>query len=71
MSGNYFIVAARQAAIAEITPNGEVVAVMKFPADWYRQVEGITFASDNTLLVSDEGAGQRARLTLYPISGSR
>ena len=71
VSGNYFIVAARQAAIAEITPRGFVVAVMKFPAKWHRQTEGITFAPDYTLIVSDEGAGKRARLTLYPISGSQ
>lgn len=71
VSGNYFIVAARQAAIAEITPKGHVVAVMKFPAEWHRQVEGITFAPDYTLIVSDEGAGKRARLTLYPISSNR
>ena len=71
MSGNYFIVAARQGAIAEITPGGQVVAVREFPAQWHRQVEGITFAADGTLIVSDEGAGKRARLTLYPISGSQ
>lgn len=71
VSGNYFVVAARQAAIAEITPSGQVVAVMKFPADWHRQAEGITFAADGTLIVADEGAGKRARLTLYPISASR
>ena len=71
ISGNYFIVAARQGAIAEITPGGKVVAVREFPAQWHRQVEGITFAADGTLIVSDEGAGKRARLTLYPVSGSR
>lgn len=70
MSGNYFIVAARQGAIAEITPEGKVVAVREFPAQWHRQVEGITFAADGTLIVSDEGAGKRARLTLYPVSES-
>ncbi len=70
VSGNYFVVAGRQRAIAEITPNGQVVAVRKLP-DWHRQAEGITFAWDNTLLVSDEGAGKRPRLTLYPISGGR
>ena len=70
VSGNYFIVAARQGAIAEITPEGQVVAVREFPAQWHRQVEGITFASDGTLIVSDEGAGRKARLTLYPVSGS-
>jgi len=68
VSGNYFVVAARQSAIAEITPSGKVIAVMKFPADWHRQVEGITFAPDRALIVSDEGAGKHARLTLYPAS---
>ena len=71
MSGNYFIVAARQGAIAEITPGGKVIAVREFPAQWHRQVEGITFAADGTLIVSDEGAGKRARLTLYPVSDSQ
>ncbi len=71
ISGNYFIVAARQGAIAEITPGGKVVAAREFPAQWHRQTEGITFASDGTLIVSDEGAGKRARLTLYPVSDSQ
>ena len=71
MSGNYFIVAARQGAIAEITPDGQVVAVREFPAQWHRQIEGIAFAADGTLIVSDEGAGRKARLTLYPVSDSQ
>ena len=71
ISGNYFIIAARQGAIAEITPGGKVVAVRAFLAQWHRQAEGITFAADGTLIVSDEGAGRKARLTLYPVSGSQ
>ncbi len=71
VSGNYFVVAARQGAIAEITPGGKVVAVRQFPARWHLQVEGITFAADGTLIVADEGAGRKARLTLYPVSDSR
>ena len=67
VSGNYFVVAARQGAIAEITPGGQVVAVREFPAQWHRQAEGITFAADGTLIVSDEGAGKKAKLTLYPV----
>ena len=67
-SGNYFVVAARQGAIAEMTPAGRVVAVRTFPAKWHRQIEGITFAADGTLIVADEGAGRRGRLTLYPVS---
>ncbi len=71
VSGNYFVVAARQRAIAEVTPGGQVVAVRQLPARWHRQVEGITFAADGALIVADEGAGGRARLTLYPVSDRR
>ena len=70
LSGNYFIVAARQRAIAEITPSGQVLALRQFSAQWHRQIEGITFAADNTLIVADEGAGKKSRLTLYPVSGN-
>ncbi len=71
VSGNYFVVAARQGAIAEITPNGQVVAARQFSAQWHRQVEGITFAVDGALIIADEGAGGKAGLTLYPVSESR
>ena len=71
VSGNYFVIAARQRAIAEITPGGQVVVVKRFPAEWHRQPEGITFAVDGTLIVADEGSGKKARLTLYPVSENR
>ena len=71
VSGNYFVVAARQRAIAELAPGGQVVAVKQFPAQRHRQTEGITFAADGTLIIADEGAGKKARLTLYPVSESR
>ena len=48
VSGNYFVIAARQRAIAEITPGGQVVVVKRFPAEWHRQPEGITFAVDGS-----------------------
>ena len=68
VSGNYFVVAARQCAIAEITPQGQVLAVADLAADRHPQTEGIAFASDNTLIVSDEGVSKRATLTFYPVS---
>lgn len=69
VSGHYFIVAARETAIAEITPEGTVIAVAHLPGNWHHQAEGITFDSHNTLLVSDEAAGARAELTQYPLAG--
>lgn len=68
VSGNYFVLAAGQKAIAEITTGGQVVAAKQFPAQWHRQPEGITFAADGTLIIADEGSGRKARLTLYPVS---
>lgn len=70
-SGNYFVVASRQKAIVEITPDGQVVAAKQFPAQWHRQTEGITFAADGALIIADEGAGGKAGLTVYPVSESR
>ena len=66
VSGNYFVVAAGQGAIAEMTPAGEVVAAKRFTARWHRQIEGIAFAADGALIVADEGGGGRAILTVYP-----
>jgi hypothetical protein len=67
-SGNYFVVAARQNAIAEVTPAGQVLGVRRFEAPWHRQLEGVTFTPDGALIVADEGGrqGGRASLTLYP-----
>ena len=67
VSGNYFLVAGRQRALAEITPDGTLVGVRELPAGWHRQTEGITFGLDCSLILSDEGASKRARLTVYPL----
>lgn len=71
VSGNYYLVAARQHAVAEITPQGEVLAVAELASGRHPQAEGISFASDNTLVIADEGAGKRARLSFYAVAGGR
>ena len=71
VSGNYFVVAARQGAVAEITPQGQILAVAELAAGRHPQAEGISFASDNTLVIADEGAGKRARLSFYPVAKGR
>ena len=71
VSGNYFVVAARQRAVAEITPQGAVLSVIRLKAGRHRQAEGISFASDNTMIIADEGAGKRATLSIYPVSKDR
>lgn len=67
-SGTYFVVAARQCAVAEITPQGQVLAVAKLAAKRHPQAEGIAFTADYALVLADEGAGKRATLTVYPVA---
>ena len=66
VSGNYFVVAARPGAIAEITPTGKVLAAKWFTAGWHRQIEGVALAADGALIIADEGGQDRASLTVYP-----
>ena len=65
-SGNYFVIAARQRAIAEITAEGQVLAVKQFLDGWHRQAEGITFAADGVLIIADEGAKKKSET--HPVS---
>lgn len=71
VSGNYFVIAARQGAIAEVAPAGEVLAAKRFTAGWHRQIEGIAFGADGALIVADEGGRGRAILTVYPKQAGR
>lgn len=67
LSGNYVLVAGPQHALAEIAPDGTLLGARELSGQWHRQPEGITFAADGRLIVSDEGASKRARLTIYPL----
>jgi len=64
-SGNYLVLSGREHAIAEITPAGKVVAVARLRRGDHRQAEGLAFAPDGALLISDEGAGRRGTVTVY------
>jgi hypothetical protein len=64
-NGHYLVLSGREHAIAEFTPAGKVVAVAHLRRRDYRQAEGLAFAPDGALLVSDEGAGQRGTVTVY------
>jgi hypothetical protein len=64
-NGHYLLLSGRQHAIAEITPAGKVVAVAHLRRRDHRQAEGLALAPDGSLLISDEGAGQRGTVTVY------
>ena len=59
------LVAGPQEAFAELSLNGEVLSSGGLDRKAHPQPEGLAFAPDGTLLVSDEGAGKRATLSGY------
>ena len=64
--GSLLLVAARQRALAELTPAGRLVSALRLPLERrHRQPEGIELARDGRLLIADEGGSHRARLAVY------
>ncbi len=64
-TGTLVLVAAREEAIVELSPEGRVLSAFELSKDRHPQAEGIAFGPDGRLYVSDEGEGHRARLTVY------
>jgi uncharacterized protein YjiK len=63
-TGNYVIVASREKAMIEVTPDGDVVRSEPLPGE-HRQPEGIAVTRDSLLLVSDEANVKPAVITVY------
>ena len=59
------LIAGPQKTFAELALDGTIRSAGALDAASHRQPEGIAFAPDGTLLMSDEGAGKRATLTGY------
>jgi len=64
-TGHFLLLAAREQAIVELTPDGALVAAARLRGKLHRQPEGLAVAADGSLLVGDEAAGRRATLTVY------
>jgi uncharacterized protein YjiK len=59
------LIAGPLVAFAELSLSGQVLRAGSLDRNAHRQPEGIAFAPDGTLLISDEGAGDRATLSGY------
>lgn len=65
-SGNIFVLSSHEKAIIELSSNGELLNAVKLKSINHPQPEGISFLSDLTLLISDEGKNKRGNLTIIP-----
>jgi uncharacterized protein YjiK len=59
------LVAAREEAMVELSPNGELIAARKLKRKDHPQPEGIAFLLDDSLVLADEGQGKRGTVTRY------
>lgn len=64
VSGRILLLSANEGAFAELSPEGELVAARRLGHD-HPQAEGMTVSTDGELIISDEGAGQHARIAIY------
>ena len=60
-----YLLAGRQHALAEVEPNGNVVAVTRLSAKRHRQPEGLAIGPAGELIIADEAGGGRATLAIY------
>lgn len=61
-TGELYVLSARGSMLVVLSPSGEVVRVDAIDAQLHRQPEGIAFAEDGTMYVSDEAHGREATL---------
>jgi uncharacterized protein YjiK len=66
-SGNVFILSSHEKAIVELSANGELLNAVKLNSKIHRQPEGISFLSDLSLLIADEGKGEKAKVTFITL----
>ena len=64
---HFFLVAAEQNAIAEISLDSRLWSITSLDEGRHPQTEGVAFLSDGTLVLADEGSGRRGLLTFYRI----
>ena len=70
-SGNVFVLSSHEKTIVELSPNGLLLNAVKLKSKNHRQPEGIAFLSDWSLLISDEGKGEKAKVTFITLITNR
>ena len=66
-SGNIFVLSSHEKAIVELSSNGILLNAVKLKSKNHLQPEGISFLSDLSLLISDEGKGEKAKVTFITL----
>ena len=68
-TGELYVLSSVRKALAVLTPEGALRAVVPLPSARFRQPEGIVFLTDGTLFIANEAAGWRATLLRFSPQG--
>lgn len=67
---SYFLVDGKNSIILETDQKGTILNISKLNKENHEQPEGLEFFHDGTMIIADEGASGKARLTFYQYSGN-
>ena len=68
VSNTFFILSAKgDPSLVEVSESGEIIGAKELKKSKHRQPEGIAFDSEGNLIISDEAAGKKGKLTVYPL----
>jgi uncharacterized protein YjiK len=70
VTGNLFILSSSEKAIVELSANNRILSAVKLNSKYHLQPEGISFLSDLTLLISDEGKEGKGKITFITFKSS-
>lgn len=62
ITGNLYVVGSVGKLLIVLKPTGELLAIVKLKRKLFRQPEGICFAPDGRMFISNEGKGSRANI---------
>ncbi len=65
-NGNFFILSSIKESIIELSEEGELLNAVKLDSKENRQPEGITFLSNLSLVISNEGQNKKGKVTVVP-----
>jgi uncharacterized protein YjiK len=65
-NGNLFILSSIKESIIELSEEGELLSAVKLDPKENKQPEGITFLSELSLVLSNEGQNKKAKVTIVP-----
>lgn len=68
---SFFILSNHGRIIVQVSQEGDIIGIINLDKKHHNQPEGITFTSELSLIIGDEGGSGKAKITQYPDSRNK